>query len=399
MYSSKIVLRSLGVCSLLAALATTGCSPKGAASPTQAEPPPVEVGVVTVKAESVPVTTELPGRIDAVRVAQVRARVAGILLKQLFKEGADVKEGDILFQIDPAPLQAAYDSAKANLAKAEANQTQAQAKADRYKNLVEFNAVSKQDYVDAVATAQQAGADVLAAKAALETATLNLGYTKVTAPISGKIGKAKVTEGALVGQNEATELAVIQQMDPIYFDFTQSSTDVLKLRQALKKGNLQSVSPDSVKVSLLLEDGTVYASEGKLMFSDISVDPTTGMITLRAEFPNSERMLLPGMFARARLDLAMNNDALTVPQRGVARGPNGTATVLVVDAENKVQSRLVQPETAVGDKWVVSSGVKAGDRVIVEGLQKVRPGATVKTIPFAAAAEKQEASSQTPKAN
>jgi membrane fusion protein, multidrug efflux system len=397
MYSSKIVLRSLGVCSLLAALAT-GCGPKQAASQTQAEPPPVEVGVATVKAEPVPVTTELPGRIDAVRVAQVRARVAGILLKQLFKEGADVKEGDVLFEIDPAPLQAAFNSAKANLAKAEANKTQAQAKADRYKNLVEYNAVSKQDYVDAVAAAQQAEADVLAGKAALETASLNLGYTKVTAPISGKIGKALVTEGALVGQNEATQLAVIQQMDPIYFDFTQSSTDVLKLRQALKKGNLQSVSPDSVKVSLLLEDGTVYASEGKLMFSDISVDPTTGMITLRAEFPNSERMLLPGMFARARLDLAMNNDALTVPQRGVARGPNGTATVLVVDADNKVQSRLVQPETTFGDKWVVSSGVKAGERVIVEGLQKVRPGATVKTVPFAAA-EKQEASSQTPKPN
>ncbi|EEF62719.1 efflux RND transporter periplasmic adaptor subunit [Pedosphaera parvula] len=398
MHSSKVVFRSLGLC-LLAVISMTGCSHNEAASQKQGEGPPVEVGVVTVKSEAVPVTTELPGRIDAVRMAQVRARVAGILLKQLFKEGADVNEGDVLFEIDPAPLHAIYDSAKANVAKAEANLTQAQAKADRYKNLVEFNAVSKQDYVDAVATAEQAGAEVLAAKAALETASLNLGYAKVTAPISGKIGKAKVTEGALVGQNEATELAVIQQMDPVYFDFTQSSTDVLRLRQALKKGNLQSVSPEAVKISLLLEDGTTYANEGKLMFSDISVDPTTGMITLRAEFPNAERMLLPGMFARARLEQAVNNEALTVPQRGVARGPNGTATVLVVDADNKVQSRLVQAETAVGDKWVVSSGVKAGDRVIVEGVQKVRPGATVKTVPFVES-EKQEASAQTtPKAN
>jgi membrane fusion protein (multidrug efflux system) len=324
----------------------------------------------------------LPGRIEAVRVAEVRARVAGILLKRQFEEGADVKAGDVLLEIDPAPLRATLNSAKAVLAKAEANLKQAQAKADRYKALVEFNAVSKQDYDEAAAMALQAEAEVLAGKAGVETASLNLGYATVTAPITGRIGKAKVTEGALVGQNEATPLATIQQLDPIYFDFTQSSTEVLRLRRALEQGKLKGLAPGEAKVTLLLEDGTIYAHPGNLLFSDITVDPTTGMITLRASAPNPEHLLLPGMFARGQLEEAVDSAALTVPQRAVMRGPDGSATVLVVNATNTVELRVIQAEATRGDKWIVSDGLKPGERVIVEGLQKAMPGRPVTPVPF-----------------
>ncbi len=343
--------------------------------------------MVTVTTEPLTLTTELPGRIDAVRVAEVRARVAGILLKRRFEEGADVKAGDVLLEIDPAPLQAALDSAKAALAKAEANLKQAQAKADRYKALVEFNAVSKQDYDEATAMALQAEAEVLAGKAGVETASLNLGYATVTAPITGRIGKAKVTEGALVGQNEATPLATIQQLDPIYFDFTQSSTEVLRLRRALENGKLKSLAPGLAKVTLLLEDGTVYPHPGKLLFSDITVDPTTGMITLRASAPNPEHLLLPGMFARGRLEQAVDSAALTVPQRAVVRGPDGSATVLVVNAANTVEVRAIHAEATRADKWIVSDGLKPGERVIVEGLQKAMPGSPVTPVPFVTGAD------------
>jgi membrane fusion protein (multidrug efflux system) len=367
-----------GAATLLALVSFAGCGKK----PQPVAPPPPEVGVITIQAEPLPITTELPGRIDPVRTAEVRARVAGILLKQVYREGSDVKAGDVLFQIDPAPLQAIYDSAKASLAKAEASVKQAQAQADRDAVLVKIHAVSQQDYDTAVSAAAQGNADVLAAKAALETASLNLGYTTVTAPISGRIGKALVTEGALVGQNEATELAVIQQLDPIYFDFTQSSVEGLKLRQAFAAGKLKSVAPGEAKLTLLLEDGTVYPHEGKLLFSDITVDPTTGMITLRGEFPNPDDLLLPGMFARARLEQAVDNQAVTVPQRGVAYGADGTPTVLVVTPDNKVEVRPVTISSAVGSKWIVTSGLKTGDRVILEGLQKVQPGTPVKPVPF-----------------
>lgn len=345
-------------------------------------PPPPEVGVITVQSESVPVTTELPGRIDPVRTAEVRARVAGILLKRVFEEGSQVKAGQVLFQIDPAPLQAAYDSAKASLAKAQANLTQAQSQADRYKVLVKINAVSKQDYDNAIAAAAQGNAEVLAAKAALETASLNLGYATVKAPISGRIGKALVTEGALVGQGEATEMAVIQQMNPIYFDFTESSTELLKLRREMENGQLKSVAPGEAKVTLLLEDGTVYPHEGKLLFSDVTVDPTTGMVTLRAEFPNPDDVLLPGMFARAQLEQAVNNQAITVPERGVTHGPGGTASVMAVTPDNKVEMVPVTVSSTVSNQWIVTSGLKAGDRVVLEGLQKIQPGMTVNPVPF-----------------
>ncbi len=330
--------------------------------------PPPEVGVVTIAPESVALTTELPGRIDPVRVAQVRARVDGIVLHREFREGAEVTNGEVLYQIDPAPYKAALDSANANL-------MQAQLLAQRYEPLVSINAVSKQDYDNAVAAAAQA-------KASQEIAAINLGYCTVTAPISGRVGAALVTEGALVSQSSATEMALVTQLDPIYCDFTESSTELLRLRRELDSGALKSIAPGEAKVTLLLDDGTTYQHPGKLLFSDVTVDPSSGMITLRAEFPNPDLLLLPGMFARGVLEQAVASKAVTVPQRGVSIGANGTATAMVVSADNKVESRVIKIGSAVGNKWVVTEGLKAGERVIVEGLQKVQPGMVVKPVPF-----------------
>jgi membrane fusion protein (multidrug efflux system) len=293
-----------------------------------------------------------------------------------------VTAGQVLFEIDPAPLQASYDSAKASLAKAEASQEQAETKAKRNETLVKSNGVSQQAYEDAKAGALESAADVLVAKAALETAALNLGYTKVTAPISGRIGKAFVTEGAYVLATDATKLAVIQQLDPIYVNFTQSSADLLKLRHALEAGKFQSRSSNDAKVTLLLEDGTSYATTGKLLFSDISVDETTGSVTLRSEFPNSEKLLLPGMFVRGWIEMAVDSQTITVPQRAVTRDANSHASVFLVNAQNQVETREIQTGSVFGDKWIVSGGLQPGERVIVEGLQKIRPGATVATVPF-----------------
>lgn len=362
---------------LLTLSALMGCKPQAAAP---AAPPPAEVAVQTIVPRRVAVATELPGRIDAVRVAQVRARVAGILLHRVFTEGSEVKAGDVLFEIDPAPFRANLASAKASQAKAEAAQTQTRTVLERYKTLFASQAISQQDYDNANAAALQATAEAEAAKAAVTNATLNLGYATVTAPISGRIGRALVTEGALVGQNESTPLATIQQLDPVYLDFTQSSTEVLKLRRALAAGTVQSVEPGAAPVTLLLEDGTVYQQRGKLLFSDISVDPNTGMLALRAEFPNPDKLLLPGMFARARLDQAVQDDAITVPMRAVSRGAEGNGSVLVVGPDNKVEARTIKLGDAVNDTWVVREGLKAGERVIVEGLQKARPGATVNPV-------------------
>jgi membrane fusion protein (multidrug efflux system) len=370
-------MKNLFILCLLIAVSGVSCSR------TQAPPPLApEVGVVTIAPESVALTTELPGRIAPVRVAEVRARVTGIVLHREFIEGAEVKAGEVLFQIDPAPFQADYDSAAAALAKAEANLKQAQALADRYQSLVGINAVSKQDYDNAVSAAAQAQADVLAAKAALETASLNLGYATVTSPIDGRIGAALVTEGALVSQSAATEMAVVQQLDPIYCDFTESSTEVLRLRRALEGGALKSLAPGEAKVTLLLDDGTTYQHPGKLLFSDVTVDPSSSMITLRAEFPNPDPLLLPGMFARGLLEQAVDAKAITVLQRGVSVGANGIATAMVVGTDGKVESRVIKIGPAVGIKWVVTEGLKAGERVIIEGLQKVQPGMVVKPVPF-----------------
>jgi membrane fusion protein (multidrug efflux system) len=346
-------------------------------------PPPPQVSVETVTTESLPVTTELPGRIDPIRTAEVRARVAGILQKEVYREGSDVKANDVLFLIDPAPLQAIYDGAQATLAKDEANVKQTQAQADRDAVLIKIHAVSQLDNETAVSAADQAHAQVLVDKAALETASLNLGYATVIAPIAGRIGKALATEGALVGQSEVTELALIQQLDPIYFDFTQSSVDILRLRKQLESGQFKSLEPGTAKITLLLEDGSVYPLEGKLLFSDITVDPTTGMVTLRAEFPNPNDVLLPGMFARGRLEQAVNSDAITVSMRAVTHGPDGSASVFVVTPDNKVEVRPIKADTALGDtKWIVTDGLKPGEQVIVDGLQKVQPGMTVVPTPF-----------------
>src|SRR5437762_3060321 len=319
-------------------------------------PPPAEVSVVTVASERVNRTTELPGRIHPVREAQVRARATGILRKRLFEEGANVQEGQGLFEIDPAPLQASLNSAKASMAKTEAALKESQATVDRYKELVPINAISKQVYDQAVATLGQNEAELLAANAAVQTAELNLGYAQVSAPISGRIGKAMVTEGALVSATEATQLAVIRQLDPVYFDFTQSSTEVLQLKRALENGTLESVAPGEARVTLILEDGTVYQHEGKLLFSDISVDPTTGMITLRAEIPNPESLLMHGMFARAQIVEGINANALTVPQRTVTRGAAGASSVLVVNDQNKVEMRNIEVDGSLSNKAVVVKG-------------------------------------------
>ncbi len=378
----KTMQKLITSAALVAAGLLAGC---GKGQPKMGAMPPAEVGVATVQAAARPLVNELPGRIEAVRTAQVRARATGILLKRLFEEGSEVKEGQVLFQIDPAPLQASYDSAQANVAKSQATLHQAEVKTDRYKILIKNNAISKQDYDDQVATLEQSQADVEANQAALETAKLNLGYASVNAPISGRIGRAAVTEGAYVTSTDATQLATIQQMDTVYFDFTQSSNELLKLKKALDSGKLQSVAPGEAKVTLVLDDGSDYPHEGKLLFSEVTVDQSTGMITLRAEFPNPERLLLPGMYARGRVEQAVDEKAVTVPQQAVSRGADGSASVLLVGADNKVEVRKIKTSDAVGDQWIVTSGLQGGEKVIVDGLQKAKPGAEVKPVPFAGA--------------
>jgi membrane fusion protein (multidrug efflux system) len=366
---------------VFAALALAACGEKKPDAQAQAAPPPPEVAVVKVAPERLGISSELPGRVEAVRIAQVRARVPGIVQKRVFVEGSEVKAGDVLFRIDPAPLQASLSNAEAARARAEANVAQANLKVQRYKPLVETNAISRQEYDDALAAQKQTQADLQAARASVQTATLNLGYATVTAPISGRIGRAQVTEGALVGQGEATPLATIQQIDSIYVNLTQSATDLMQLRRAMDAGKLQSVGPNQAKISIVTDDGQVYPQSGKLLFSDVSVDPSSGAITLRAEFPNPKRLLLPGMYVRARLEQAVDQSAITVPQQAVIRDTNG-ASVMVVGADGKVAPRPIKTGDAQGNSWIVTDGLKAGDTVIVEGLQKVKPGAAVKTTPW-----------------
>ncbi|ANG94431.1 MAG: efflux RND transporter periplasmic adaptor subunit [Klebsiella sp.] len=331
-----------------------------------------QVTVYVVKSAPLAVTTELPGRTDAYRVAEVRPQVSGIILQRNFTEGSDVNAGDSLYQIDPATYQAAFDSAKGELAKAEAAANIAHLTVKRYLPLVGTQYVSRQEYDQAVANARQADASVMAAQAGVETARINLAYTKVSSPISGRIGKSTVTEGALVTNGQATALATVQQLDPIYVDVTQSSTDFMQLQQSsLQKGQ------GTRTVQLLMENGQPYPLKGTLQFSDVTVDESTGSITLRAVFPNPQHRLLPGMFVRARIDEGIQPDAILVPQQGVTRTPRGDATVLVVDEQNKVESRTVVAPQAIGDRWLVTQGLKNGDRVIVSGLQKVRPGVAV----------------------
>lgn len=346
--------------------------------------PPPEVGVVKVAPGDVGLVTELPGRLEAGRVAQVRARAAGILLKRVFREGSDVRAGQVLYQIDPAPYAAAQASAQAALAKSEANLAQATSLAQRYGPLVAANAVSKQDYANAVAQAKQAEADVAAARAAVRTAQINLGYASVTAPISGRIGRSLVTEGALVGQGEATQLTTIQQVDPLYVNFTESSTDVLNLRRALEQGRLKRAGNAGAEVRIVLEDGSLYPQAGKLLFADLTVDQATGQVMLRAEVPNPRELLLPGMYVRVRIEQAKAGNAVLLPQQAVTRSPDGD-TVLVVDAKGMANPRQVKVGGAQGNDWVVLSGLTPGEQVIVDGFQKMRPGAPVKPVPWNAA--------------
>ena len=336
-----------------------------------------EVGIVTLKSEPLQITTELPGRTLAYRIAEVRPQVSGIILKRNFKEGSNVEAGVSLYQIDPAPYQASYESAKGDLAQAQAQANIAQVTLNRYKKLLGTQYISQQDYDDAQAQAQQTSAAVVAAKAAVETARINLAYTKVTSPISGRIGKSSVTEGALVTNGQSNALATVQQLDPIYVDVTQSSNDFLRLKQELANGTLKQEN-GKAKVELVTNDGNKYSQSGTLEFSDVSVDQTTGSITLRAIFPNPDMTLLPGMFVRAKLEEGIRPDAILVPQQGVARTPRGDATVMVVGEGDKVEVRQITAAQAIGDKWLVTDGLKTGDRVIITGLQKVRPGVQVK---------------------
>ena len=351
------------------------------------KPPPVEVGVVTATPGDVGLITELPGRVEASRVAQVRARAAGILQQRVFKEGSDVKAGQVLFRIDPAPYAAAAESARASLAKAQANLAQASAQAERYRPLVAANAISKQDFVNAEAAEKQAQADVAAAKAAVRTADINLSYASVTAPISGRIGRALVTEGALVGQGEATALAVVQQIDPVYVNFTQSAADVFQLRRAMESGQFKRAGGgQGASVKLVLSDGSEYAQAGKLLFTDLSVDPTTGQVTLRAEVPNPKGELLPGLYLRGRIEQAQASNAITLPQQAVTRTQQGD-TVSVVGEDGKVSQRTVKISAAQNNRWVVLDGLKAGEKVMVDGFQKLQmlpPGTPVKPVPWQA---------------
>ncbi len=370
---------------VLAVCLLAACGQKAAEGGGGGAPPPAEVGVVTVAPAAVGLATELPGRLEASRVAQVRARAAGILQKRLFTEGSEVKAGQPLFQIDSAPYQASAASARAVLARAEANLTQATAQAERYKPLMEANAISKQDYINAVAAQKTAEADVASAKASVQTAQINLGYAAVTSPIAGRIGRALVTEGALVGQGEATQLAVVQQINPMYVNFTQSTTDVLRLRKAVESGQFKRAGGDGAQVRVVLEDGSVYAQPGKLLFSDLTVDTTSGQITLRAELPNPGGLLLPGMYVRVRLEQAQAEAGIVVPQQAVTRGTSGD-TVMVVGADGKVAPRPVKIGTSVNGQWVVLDGLKAGEQVMVDGFQKLRGNAPVKPVPWQPAA-------------
>lgn len=377
---------------LSGSLALTGCDDKQDQQGGQQMP---EVGVVTLKTEPLQITTELPGRTVAYRIAEVRPQVSGIILKRNFVEGSDIEAGVSLYQIDPATYQATYDSAKGDLAKAQAAANIAELTVKRYQKLLGTQYISKQEYDQALADAQQATAAVVAAKAAVETARINLAYTKVTSPISGRIGKSSVTEGALVQNGQASALATVQQLDPIYVDVTQSSNDFLRLKQELANGSLKQEN-GKAKVDLVTSDGIKFPQSGTLEFSDVTVDQTTGSITLRAIFPNPDHTLLPGMFVRARLQEGTKPTALLVPQQGVTRTPRGDATVLVVGADNKVETRQTVASQAIGDKWLVTDGLKAGDRVVVSGLQKVRPGAQVKVQEITADNKQQAASGDQP---
>jgi membrane fusion protein, multidrug efflux system len=381
---SKEVFEPVGWIMALAALSSflllAGCE-KGQGQQAGQAPIP-EVATVTIEPRQIELSTELPGRTSAYLIAEIRPQVNGIIQKRQFREGSDVQAGQLLYQIDPAPFQVAYDSAKASLGKAQANLPSIRSRAERYKELLADKGVSRQDFDDANAAVGQALAEIEYWKASVEAARINLGYTRVTAPIPGRIGKSSVTDGALVTAYQPTSLATIQQLDPIYVDVTQSSAELLRLKRGLETGQLSADREQGKKVRILLEDGTPYPLEGILEFRDVTVDPTTGSFTLRIVVPNPEHLLLPGMFVRAVVQEGIAGDAILVPQQGVSRTPKGEPYALVVDDNGTVQQRMLALNRALGDKWLVSSGLSPGDRVVVEGSLNVRPGAAVKAVPW-----------------
>ena len=354
----------------MAACAKHGPPPRG----------PPQVVVVTVTSAPVELTTELPGRTSPYETSDVRPQVNGIIIARPFTEGGNVRAGQLLYQIDPAPYRAALDQARALEANAEANLATARAKAERYADLVRINAVSRQDDDDAVAVAKQAAANVQQQKAAVESAAINLAYTRVTAPISGRVGRSAFTKGALATSGQASPLTTIQRLDPIYVDVTQPAAEVLKLRQAIEAGRLSSGGPATAKVRLLLEDGSTYPLEGRLQFTDVTVDQTTGTVTLRAIFPNPTALLLPGLYVRAVVIDGIDPAGILAPQSAVSRDEKGRPTALVVDPTGHVQARVLTTSSTVGDRWLVTSGLAAGDRLVVEGLQYAKPGALVRIV-------------------
>ena len=376
--TTKVIVLMVAV---LLTIVAAGCKRKMAA------PPVPEVAVITLKPENITITTELPGRVSPHLIAEVRPQVNGIIKKRLFTEGADVKAGQVLYQIDPAPYQAAFDNAAASLARAEANLPPVRSKAERYKELVAIKAVSQQEFEDVSAQHMQAEADVKYWKAAVETARINLNYTQVRAPIAGRIGKSAITVGALATANQPAPFTTVQKLDPVYVDATQSSANLLHLKRLLAEGKLVLKGPDSTKVKLLLEDGTPYDQEGTLKFSDITVEPSTGSFILRMVFPNPKHVLLPGMYARAVVLEGVAENSLLIPQQSLTRDPKGNPYVLIVNAQNKVEVRPVVAPRAMGDRWFVTEGLKSGDKVIVEGIQRAMPGTTVKPAPYKPAAK------------
>ncbi len=368
-------------CAALAGFLATGCSKEARPAATP------EVAVVTLAPERAVLTTELPGRVSALLVAEVHPQVNGIIQKQVFTEGGLVKAGDLLYQIDPGPYQAALDTASAALARAEANLPAARKRAERFKDLVASNAVGHQDYEDAAAAHKQAEAEVLAGKAAVEAARINLRYTRITAPISGRAGKSAVTAGALATAYQGPAFTTIQQLDQVFVDSPQSSATLMAMRRNLETRRIKGGSSEQAKVKLLLEDGTPYPKPGVLKFSDATVDPSTGSQVLRMVFPNPGQVLLPGMYVRAIVEEGVAEQAILAPQQGVTRDPKGNAIAMVVDAAGKVQQRTLKVDRAVGAKWLVLEGLGAGDRLVLEGLQKIRPGMAVKVVPFTAASK------------
>lgn len=376
----RAVLPLLFCCTVsLCASLLIGCS-KSSGDGKSANNTLAEVGVVTVKLQAQSIVTELPGRTVARMIAQIRPQVGGIIQTRAFTEGADVKAGDLLYQIDPAPFRAAFESAQANVKKSEANLMSLKSKAERYAELVKINAVSKQDNDDINALYKQGEADLLLTRAALETARINLNFTRIVAPISGRIDVSAVTPGALVTANQELVLTTVQQLDPIYVDITQSSNDLLRLKREFANGNLSKASSSEARIKVVLEDGTIYNQEGILKFSGVTVNPTSGAVTLRAVVPNKDRLLLPGMYVRARIQEAVDEKAMLVPQQSVSRNAQGQATVWIVNKAGVVELRTLTADKSVGSQWLVNDGLAEGDQVIVDGAQKIKVGDKVKVV-------------------